>query len=114
MSPSISEAGYDMNMGKVADCSPVRCLLDLAIPWLPSPVLVHHKSHARRFGIFDDSLAGFEVVGQRFLANDVDLSLSGIGANFGVAMRRRNDINEVRPLNLDRASPIAVVAGYAV
>ena len=63
MSPSISEPGYDVNMSEVTDQPLVRYLLDLAIPWLPSPVLVHHESDARRFGIFDDSLTGFEVIG---------------------------------------------------
>jgi hypothetical protein len=101
-------------MGEVADCAPGRYLLDLAIPWLPSPVLVNHESHARRVGIFNDSLTGFEVVGQRFLANDVHLPLSGIGANFRMAMRRRDDIDEVRTLDVDRASPIAIVARYTV
>ena len=39
--------------------------------------------------------------------------LSCIGANFGMAMRTCDDIDEIRTLDVDCAFPIAIVARYA-
>src|SRR5262245_11444342 len=60
VSPPVAHAHQEMDMGEGSGRSRTLDTLDLAIPGLPAPVLMHHEAHARRARHLHDAARAVE------------------------------------------------------
>ena len=69
---------------------------DLAVPALPTPVLVDHQPHSRAGGVVHDPARLFPTRSDRLLQQDRNPSHGGCAHQVQVGGRARDDVDEVR------------------